>query len=94
MKRNITNKKKPEWIISDYSWYNYDEDQIASHMNAICDGGYEVFKISEFPIRTTINKKLNNYNNGVCWDDVSLGNGDELENTMWTRVYFQRKKSE
>ena len=81
--------KKYTWEIVDYSWNDFDEDQIANHMNAFCKQGYEVFKISEIPYRARLDKPLNRANDRPTNYEHSLGNGDYFVVLSFTRGYYQ-----
>jgi hypothetical protein len=86
----VITMKKTDWMIYDYSWNDFDEDQMANHMNAFCKQGYEVFKIPDLTIRTRVDKRLNDYDNSTMHDEHSFGDGDILQHQLWTRVYYQK----
>lgn len=48
----------PKLLVLDFSWADYDDDDIQSAINRNLQRGYKILKINEFPIRTIVRKVL------------------------------------
>lgn len=83
-------ERLPKLLVLDFSWADYDDDDIQSAINRNIQRGYKILKINEFPIRTIVHKVLRVFDDKPIHAEVSLGEGDTLSHVMWTRVWMER----